>query len=274
MNPLSRVVSLFVIGLFIVVSVGRAQSVRTVTDTVAIEMDGEVDLKVAAGSVHVATWDRPAVGMKARIDDGTTDAREEARVLMERDGHTVSIGRDGDEVGDVGLLELLGFGTDEGPETHYALQVPHTVSLSVSSKSAGVEVNGLEGDVTIEGASSPVRLRSISGKSTIATFSGSLHAKEILGGITFATFSGDATVHFRTVGHDGQFASFSGNVVLTLPAEAAFDLRTDLGWGGSVRSEFEGMDGSAEEEGSISVGGGGPTLAVESFSGNLMLKAE
>ena len=132
----------------------------------------------------------------------------------------------------------------------------------------------MTGTVTVEGSFASVRLRNVAGGATIATFSGSLDADSLRGDLIFATFSGDATVRRQALDGNNQLATFSGSVDLTLPADAAFDFRTDITWGGSISSDFAAPDSSAQDEGPIPIGGGGPTVAFESFSGSLTLRAE
>lgn len=252
---------------------GQAQPSRTITETVDLAPEGEVELNVAAGSVRVATWDRSAVEMHVRIEGETEEQVDNTHVQLEESESQVTIDTEGDGTGDIGFFTLLGFGESNGPETNYTLRVPATASLSITSESAPVEVQGLEGDITVEGASSPVRLDDVAGDVRVATFSGSLEANRVQGRVTFATFSGDARAQIESVAGKSQFASFSGDTHLTLPPDAAFDLRTDVSWGGDVRAEFEGA-GAVEDEETVSVGGGGPTIAFESVSGELVLDSE
>lgn len=250
----------------------QAQSARTVTRTVHLNADGEVAVNVVAGHVRVRTWDSTAVDVRARIE-GSGDSQGNARVRVEGGPREVKIKTEGADAGDGGLLALLGFGEAEGPETHYTLRVPATASLSVTTDRAPVEIHGLKGGVSIEGSSSPIQLRDVGGDVKVATFSGSLDADGLQSDLMFATFSGNATVRREAVG-GMQLATFSGDAEITLPADAAFDLRTDVSWGGSVTSDFAVPDSSEEGEGPLPIGGGGPTVAFESFSGSLTLRAE
>jgi len=238
-----------------------------------MDPDGEVVLSVTAGRVQVSTWERAAVGVTARL---TSTAEAEGRigpVQVEGGSDTVTIKRAGEEV-EGGFWSLLGLGEAEGPETHYTLRVPRTARLSISTKRAPVDVRGLAGELTIEATSSPIRLHDTAGDVTVATFSGSLEADSLRGDLLFATFSGDATVRRRVLDGDNQLASFSGSAEVTLPADAAFDLRTDITWGGEVTSDFVSPDSLGQGEGPVLVSGGGPTVSFESFSGSLTLRAE
>lgn len=266
--------SLFCAASFFLEWRGKAQPSRAITETIDLAPEAEVELNVVAGSVRVTTWDRAAVEMHVRIEGETEKQVENTQVQVEGNGSQVTINTDDDGEGEIGLFTLLGFGEASGLETNCTLQVPATASLSITSESAPVEVEGLEGDIMIEGASSPVRLNGVAGDVRVATFSGSLEANHVRGNVTFATFSGDARAHLDSVAGRSQFASFSGDAHLTLPPDAAFDLRADVSWGGSVRSEFEGAESAVQAEESVSVGGGGPAIAFESFSGQLVLESD
>lgn len=253
---------------------GKAQPSRSLTETVDLRPGGEVEINVVSGRVVVTTWERSAVEMQARIDGETAEEIENIEIQAEGSESRVTIEAEGQDAGDIGFFTLLGFGQSSGPETNYRLQVPATASLSITSESAPIEVEGLEGDVVIEGASSPIRLDEVAGDVRVATFSGSLEADKVQGSITFATFSGDARVQIATIAGRSQFASFSGDVHLTIPSDAAFDLRTDVSWGGTVRSEFEEVKSAVHDGETVSIGGGGPSIVFESFSGGLVLQSE
>lgn len=272
--PARRFVTLIVLGgALLVGSAVQAQSARTLTETVELETNGEVALNVVKGSVHVVTWDRPTVEVRLRVDGERAAQVESVELRVEGTPRRVTIGTQGGDAEEGGLLALLGFGGASGPDMNYTLRMPAAADLSVTTESAPVEVRGLAGDVSVEGTSSPIHLRNVSGDAMIATFSGSLDADSLRGDLMFATFSGDATVRRQVPNGDNQLATFSGSADVTLPADAAFDLRTDITWGGSVSSDFATPDSSAQE-GPVPISGGGPTVAFESFSGSLTLRAE
>ncbi len=252
----------------------RAQTSRTITKEAGLDPDGAVELSVGAGHVRVTTWDRSTVRATVRVAGQSAKAVEGATLQMQGDARQLTISTDVGSEDSGGLLTLLGFGGPTGPETNYTLQLPATVTLSVSTESAPVEVRGMKGELNVEGASGPVRLRDIEGVVNVATFSGSLDADSVRGPINFATFSGDATVRAQHLTREYRLASFSGGAEIILPSDAAFNLRTDTGWGGSVTSDFAVPDSTSESESAVSIGGGGPTIAFESFSGSLRLRRE
>lgn len=273
MTTTSRITTFVLLSLVLVAS-AWGQPSRVVTDTVDLDPAGGVEIEAQAGSIHVQPWDRSAVGIQVRIEGESSEQLNDTEVTVRKKRQSVIISPEGEDVGDTGFFELLGMTSYEGPKTYYTVRMPRTASLHVRSESAAVEIAGLKGDVTIEGGASPVTLRKVHGDATVATFSGSLTVDDTRGAITFATFSGDATGRLKAIPDDSQFASFSGDVLLTLPADAAFDLRTDVSWGGSVSTDFDGSDASPGEKDVRSFGGGGPLVQFESFSGSLQLRAE
>lgn len=274
-SPLFRFLSLLLLaGATIAGPDARAQHVRTVSRTIDLQPDGKVELSAVAGSVRVATWDRPGVEMSLRMDGNSAAQVDDIRVQVEGDDSHVKIRTNNADPDGVGFLDLIGLGSTEGPTTNYTLRVPTTASLRVTTKSGAVEVVGLEGDVTVEGMSASVHVRDIGGRVISGTFSGPLRAENVRGELIFGTFSGDLFLRAASLPAKSQIGSFSGNAEVVLPADAAFNLRTDVSWGGKVTSDFAMPDSSAEGSGPIPIGGGGPTIAFESFSGDLTLRAE
>lgn len=273
-SPLRFLGLLLVSGSVLLGVDAQAQQVRNIQQTIDLKPDGKVQVSATAGSVRVTTWDRPAVEMNLRIEGRNATQVEKTRVMVEEDGGNVKIRTDNADPDGPGLLDLIGLGSAEGPTTNYTLRIPKTASLRVSTTSAEVEVTGLSGDVTVEGNSAPVRVRDIDGRVIAATFSGPLRAENVRGELILATFSGNLHLRLASLPAKSQIGSFSGNAEVILPADAAFDLRTDVSWGGAVTSDFAMPDSLAKEDGTIPVGGGGPQIAFESFSGDLTLRSE
>jgi DUF4097 and DUF4098 domain-containing protein YvlB len=88
------------------------------------------------------------------------------------------------------------------------------------------------------------------------------------------TLSGDVD-YVGVIYSDGSynFKSHSGDVTLTVPSDAAFDLEAKT-FSGSIESDFEitlvGKISKKELKGSVN--GGGATLEVKTFSGDVHLK--
>jgi len=269
-----RVLSLFVVSGVLLVGTGvQAQHTRSVQQTIDLQPDGKVELSATAGSVRVTTWDRPAVEMALRIDGKNAVQVDDIRLRVEEDDGHVKIRTNNADPDGPGLLDLIGLGSTEGPTTNYTLRVPKRASLCITTKRGAVDVSGIGGDVTVEGMSASVHVRDVGGRVIAGTFSGPLRAENVQGELVFGTFSGDLSLWAASLPSKSQIASFSGNAELVLPEDAAFNLKTETSWGGKISSDFSLPD-SSEGDGPIAVGGGGPTITFESFSGDLTLRAE
>ena len=270
-----RFLSILVLsGLLAVGIEAQAQHTRSAEQTIDLQPDGKVELSAVAGSVRVSTWDRPAVGMALQIKGSSAAAVDDIRVQVEGDDSHVKIRTSNADPDGVGFLDLIGFGSTGGPATNYTLRVPKAASLRISTKGGTVEVAGLGGDVTVEGMSTSVHVRDIGGRVIAGTFSGPLRAENVRGELIFGTFSGNLYLRATSLPAKSQIGSFSGNAEVVMPADAAFNLKTETTWGGKITSDFALPDSSAQDDGTIPIGGGGPTIAFESFSGDLTLRAE
>ncbi len=250
-----------------------AQPAHTMEQTIEFESEGEVELIAERGTLQIEAWDRSAVEVAVEVEEWAS-RQDRDPVEIEKEGRKLVVRTTGADPDGAGFWDLIGLGGDpDAPRTHYTLRVPATVSLSVTTQRGSVEVDGIDGESTIEGYSASVTVRDAGGDVTVATFSGDLHAENVRGPLTFATFSGDAWVKGEAPVAEHTFASFSGDAEIVFPADAAFDLRTDVSWGG-VSSDFVLPDSTAQADGPVSIGGGGPSVIFESVSGRLTLRAK
>lgn len=150
-------------------------------------------------------------------------------------------------------------------------------SVAVESVSGDVDVSAATPEVRAEAVSGNVTLRGVSGRVSAATVSGNT---EISGSRVqygaFETVSGNfvfAGDLQRGVGFNIQ--SHSGDVELRLPADVGADFEVST-FSGAILNDF-GPDGRRPEgrgpgrELRFTAGGGGGTVAIRSFSGNVKL---
>ncbi len=180
-----------------------------------------------------------------------------------------------------------------------------TVSGDVTLEKIAGTLKGktVSGNVTATGAAKGAYCKSVSGNvmvddvigdAELYTVSGTIKAGSVKGSITAENTSGDVdlidvtdakAVKAKTLSGDVDYAgvifsdgtyefkSHSGDVTLTIPSDAAFDLEART-FSGSIDSEFEitltGKISKKELKGSVN--GGGATLEVKTFSGDVELK--
>jgi hypothetical protein len=274
-STISRWVALLCTGaLLLIPALAQAQATRTVSETVSLDRDGEVELSAFTGEVIVSTWDRAAVQIDVRIEGDEQEQVDKTQIRIDGSGNRVTIETDYDELEErfLGIFDLGG--DEDRPPTFYTITMPATAALSIDDFSSDIEVTGLRNGLELDTFSSTVRLRDLEGGIEAETYSSDFEAVDIAGSIRLETFSGDATIAARALTDDCRFESFSGDVELRLPADAGFDLDVELGMSGDLDSDFA-LD-NVETEGNEyrgSVNGGGPRIRFETFSGDLEIRS-
>jgi hypothetical protein len=128
----------------------------------------------------------------------------------------------------------------------------------IKAVSGDIEVKGIKGSVEVEAVSGDIDLLDVAGAQTVA-------AKSVSGNITYA-----GTV---VAGSRFEIKSHSGDVTVTIPADSSFDLEAST-FSGDIDSAFpvtpSGKVSPREVNGTV--GKGGATLILKTFSGNVDLK--
>lgn len=188
------------------------------------------------------------------------------------------------------------------------VEIPRRFDAALDLGSGSVEVASLEGDLTVDVGSGSVSVADVDGRRVrLGTGSGSVRARDLRGTVQIETGSGsvrvervegpldvdtgsgsvevglvDGPVRVDTGSGGVELAlaseapvevdTGSGSVTLVLPRRAGFDVDIDAS---SVRMDdalrFDGRTERGEARGTI--GGGGPTLSVDTGSGTVRLRA-
>lgn len=223
---------------------------------------------------------------------------------------------EGDEESKVFGFDENGFrwGGIDIPDVHYTLTVPRTTVLSLDDHDSKIDVKGLagklridthegpisvaeqrgeividnhessvsitdqEGDVRIDTHDGRMNLRRMEGRLSVDTHDGELTAEELEGGLQFESHDGSASVSFAVLSDDVFAETHDGDVTLTLPADAGFDLNTDVNDDVDLISDFDLAPiriGDKEDEDNYrgDVNDGGPELYLESQDGDFTLRA-
>jgi hypothetical protein len=144
------------------------------------------------------------------------------------------------------------------------------------SVSGSVRVDDVIGDAELHTVSGTIKAGSVKGSITAENTSGDVKLTDVTDAkmIKAKTLSGDVD-YAGVVYSDGSynFRSHSGDVNLAIPSNAAFDLEAQT-FSGSIESDFEitlvGKISKKELKGSVN--GGGATLEIKTFSGDVHLK--
>jgi hypothetical protein len=251
----------------------QAQSERTLSRTFDdFAADGSITVETHAGAVRVTAWDRNAVQVDVRLE-GSEQQVTNTDVRFNASGSTLTVESDFDALESEGLFSFFGGGDPDRPDTFYTLRVPRTARLSIDVFSATVETEGLRADLEIDAFSSTMRVRGHEGEVRADSFSGDLVVEDLTGNVVFDTFSGEGEIRFAQITGDCQMDSFSGDVTMYLPRDASFDVDLE-GFSGDLQSEFETTNLRQDDDGTRgTVGGGGPRIRFDTFSGDLRLRA-
>lgn len=257
-----------------------------------------VAIENIAGSVVVSGWDG------AEVEVTGTLGRDVDELEIERDGKTVQItveiarGHGHKEswahlevrlprTNDVSVESVSADITVSGVSGELSLEsvsgeirvdgAPREVEAESVSGNVEVEIDG--GEVSVETVSGNLEIRGAHGRLEAASVSGRLRVDaEDLERAEINSVSGRIELDLSLAGRASlDIESHSGNVDLALPAStsARFEVET---WSGRIDNDLGPPARKVgrytpEQELEFSIGGGDARVAIETFSGNVVLKA-
>lgn len=241
--------------LFTAATLGAAEF-KDVNKTVALHSNGSITLENHKGSIHVTTWDRAEVEIQARIqaeEGNSMDRRrfEGTEVRIDSSGDTVRIQTHYPDFNSC-------CGSDDGnnPEVRYTIRMPRTGRLTIRDHRSETQIADLGGALDID------------------THRGTVKVERLGGPLQLTTHRGDVTVGFAAFTGNSRIDTHRGTIELSLPKESRFNVETDLGKHASVNSDFPMVTRSSNRQSESmqgSVNGGGPTLDIKTFRGNIRL---
>lgn len=174
-----------------------------------------------------------------------------------------------------GLAGRLEIDTHEGPIT----VAEQRGGVFIDSHESPISVADQDGDITIETHEGRVEIRRMTGRLSVDTHDGELSAEALDGGFRFESHDGSAQVSFAALSDDVFADTHDGDVTLTLPAGAGFDLDTDFDDDVDLRSDIDLRSiriGDEEDEANYrgDVNGGGPMIRLESNDGDFAIRSQ
>lgn len=249
-------------------STSVAAEAREVQRTVALDARGTVSIETFKGSVEVETWTEPRAEVVARIEPDTTcgtdsDMDERVRrteIEIESTASRLTLRSNYDRLDDLPPIHFEMNGHDTTctarPFVHYRLRVPRTARLEIADHKSKIAVNGLQGDARI------------------ASHKGSVYVKGHDGGLELTTHKGDVHVEFARIAEASRLETYKGDIEVTVPRAAGFDLDARVERGGSLDAPF-GLDerqvGRRDRVYEQQVNGGGPRLELSTRNGTLKI---
>lgn len=231
-------------------------SIKTVSDTVALDPSGTVEIDNHRGSITVTTWDRAQVGYDVLIEPANDgDDLPFTSLATTRSEDELELDPDFPWRFHIPGVITISPGGTERATFHYTVAMPKSASLQIDDYASTIEISGIEGSVEID------------------TYSGGVTGTNLSGGLDLEGHSGDAQVTLTRLTAPLSIDTFSGSVRLTLPEDAGFDLETDL-----TRADQLTASGTlslpsptkGNYEGTVN--GGGPLLSIQTHSGTVELR--
>jgi len=236
----------------------NAAEYRDLNKTVSLKTNGTLTIENHKGLIHVTTWDRAEVEIKARIEaePGTAMDRrrfEETEVLIDSSADAVHVRTRYPD------FNWCCFNDDgNNPEVRYTIQMPRTARLEIHDHRSTTEISDLHGALQINTHRGTVRVERLTGPIDLTTHRGDIR-------IEFAAFSGNSSID-----------NYRGEVELLMPRNSRFDVQADLGRHANIETDFALMSRSMSgRSGSVhgAVNGGGPTLRLAAYRGDIRLRA-
>ena len=298
----------FVLGFYPAQSATKERYEEKFEKTVALAKDGKVILKNISGDIEVKSWGKDQVKIDAlKVSKASTleKAKEnagEVTIEVAKEDDAVRIETEYPKM----RVESLNVSVD------YQLSIPSRASVKIKSVSGdvtlveiggAVEVGAVSGDIEVmkadrgvdcKAVSGDLELKDITGNADLSTVSGDITLEGMKGSLDVETVSGDvemreiseakvvkskvlsgSIVYQGDINPEGKYSlkSHSGRIEMLLPSDSAFEMEAKT-FSGKIVSDFDitvsGKISKTQLQGTV--GGGGATVTLKTFSGNIYLK--
>ena len=220
---------------------------ENVDRTLSLAPGGTVRLKTFSGRVNITGGSGNQVVIKA-VRRATRDRLNDIKLEITQNGNVIDIDAN---------HRVVERRNDNVVETDFDIQVPSQVKLDLRTFSAPITATNINGDVIVEGFSSEIRLTDVAGPKRIKTFSGAVRVQ----------------ANNWTDGDDMNVNTFSGDIVLRLPATARGDIEFDS-FSGAFNSDLPvTLSTSSKRSFRGTLNGGGSTdFRLNTFSGDVRIE--
>ena len=240
-----------------------SQFSKEIRKTVDISNDGRVDIDTYKGSITIQTWDQPMVEIYAQVEaDGRAkydrEMVDDTEIRIHSSSDRVEIRSDYGRSEHHGFSLFGLFGEESGslPFVHYTIKMPATARLKIKDYKSETKISNLLSSLRME------------------TYKGSVIINEHNGPVDIETYKGNVKIDFARLSGDCSFETYKGRVEITLPKNAGFKLRADLGRRSDFTCDFDlNIKRSSRKDDYIkaSVNGGGPELSFNTTKGEIRL---
>lgn len=243
-----------------------AGDVREFHRTVALDAGGTVSIRTFKGSIEVEPWGEPQADVFARIEADTScgnDSQQSERVRLtevdfESTGSRLEVRSNYDKLKDFPPIPFHTAGFDATcsahPFIHYRLRIPRGARLDVEDHKSKIAVSGLRSDARIH------------------THKGSVDVKGHEAALDLLTHKGEVRVEFARLAAVSRLETYKGDLEISVPRSAGFDLDARVERGGTLDAAFrldERIVNRRERVSKTKVNGGGPRLELSTRNGSI-----
>ncbi len=252
MQIIMRPISLLAGALLAAATLLSAADVKEFHKTVPLDPAGRFSLDTYKGSIRITAWDQPQAEIHARIvadpSGWFTGSVDDVEIRVDNSSADVRVKTD---------YHQRMFTEGNLPNVEYTIHVPRRVALRIKDYKSDSDITGVEGAVDFDTYKGAVRLNGLRAALHLNTYKGNVRA-------IFASFASSSSVE-----------TYKGEIDLSVPRSAAFDLSAKLGRRATLDSDFQRTVRSTSHERGYhgSVNGGGPELRVNSFKGTIRLRS-
>jgi DUF4097 and DUF4098 domain-containing protein YvlB len=253
----SLVLCLLAVGLL---AIGSASAANPVDETKAAAPNGSIEIGLISGELTVVGWDRQEIRVRGDLGAGDPEFRFEVQ--------------EGEAEIEIEPREDRSM----GPGLDLEISIPRGSQLEIAGVSVDISISGIRGATEVETVSGEVEVRDAPSELEIEGVSGDIEVYgdvpiedlevEVVSGsvLVDAPIASDASI---------DLASVSGELTFKVPADisAQFDVET---FSGGIESAFGGAPKKASrftpaQELSFTLGGGGASIDLQSFSGRVRI---
>lgn len=220
------------------------------SQTYPFNADGVVSLNNTNGDVEIVAWDRNEVSIEAEKIASDAEGLQRMKIVIEHAPAALKVKTERDTT--------WKFWGNYRAEVRYKLRVPAGVSLKkIDVVNSRLVVKGVKGHVDLD------------------TVNGTIEASGLAAGGNFDTVNGTIRASFSKVNRGDRIVldTVNGTCELTLPADAAFDLKADT-VNGRISCDFP-LNVSTKGRKTLAgtVNGGGAQVVLDSVNGSLSVEA-
>lgn len=256
-------------------------------DTFEVNIPAAIRVENIRGSVRIRGEVRDTIQVTATKYTDTGDAEKTEIVFEKVNDSTVYVATRVDKTLSSTFLKKV----FHPCRVHYDILTPTDCSLTLECVSASAEIQGLAGEHSVDMVSGDLDIQDLHGGLKIHTVSGNLRSQDLHGRVDLSSVSGDVVLSARnsealrihtvsgninadlgTINEGFNFKTVSGDIQLDLEPETTCTVQMKS-FSGDVWSDLPISQTQKQIGHSVyEIQGGGPTLQIQSLSGNLRIR--